>query len=655
MFSSLNRLLANISVLSKLLMGFGIVIALTITIAFNGWSGISKINDRSKRIEEISKVGTLTRDVRIERLSYIINSDQDHADSWLKALDSLEFHVDKLRPNFDSATNAPLFDTMKSSLADYRNQYTSVIQGIKARESTRAIRTNLATSANQKVTKLEAFSDSLNGNTDSRSALSAARELIQKMRLDVVAYTFTRSESTQKTAQNSIIEALKSVKNLESSSFPSDVVKSLEDTLSGYRDTLDDITKEQVKIDQAQVNITTDIRKLLETADQLFVNQIESRKADTRDAEYLLLAGLTVAFILSVIAAFIIARLIVTPLLRTVSIAERVANGDLTYQEAGERKDELGRLQNSMRRMTSDLRTLIGGLKDGVVQIASAAEELSAVTGQTSAGVQSQKIETDQVATAINEMAVSVQEVALNAEHTSAAVVAAATEVRSGDMLVNKAVKQIEVLATEVSNSQLAMKNLKLESDKIGGVLDVIQSIAEQTNLLALNAAIEAARAGEAGRGFAVVADEVRSLAQRTQISTEEIAELIKRLHKGTEEVSVILDDSQALAKDSVEITRQTGVALGSISRSVSDIELLTQQIASSAEEQSTVAEEINRSIMHVRDISEHTASASEETASSCAELARLGIQLQTMTGNFSVQTWTLLDRKMVSDQEVFS
>ncbi|WP_300725101.1 methyl-accepting chemotaxis protein [Pseudomonas sp.] len=387
----------------------------------------------------------------------------------------------------------------------------------------------------------------------------------------------------------------------------------------------------------AMDNIHQQGNHLIELSQKLSALQLARRDNDSQQAITLLASCTVLALVLGIIAAWLITRQIVTPLQRTLRTVEAIASGDLTQNTQVNRKDELGQLQAAVQRMTENLRELIGGISDGVTQLASAAEELSAVTEQTSAGVNSQKVETDQVATAMHEMAATVQEVARNAEEASEAAVAADQQAREGDKVVAQAIAQIEKLAIEVGHSTDAMGLLKRESDKIGSVLDVIKSVAQQTNLLALNAAIEAARAGEAGRGFAVVADEVRSLAQRTQKSTEEIEELIAGLQSGTLQVSSSMDNSRALTDNSVELTRRAGESLGNITRTVSAIQGMNQQIAAAAEQQSTVAEEINRSVLNVRDVSEQTAAASEETAASSIELARLGTHLQTLVGRFRV------------------
>ena len=376
---------------------------------------------------------------------------------------------------------------------------------------------------------------------------------------------------------------------------------------------------------------------ILGRSDELYKIQLERRDIESATANSMQLITTLLVLLFGITAAVIITRQITVPLRETLAVVDRIASGDLTQNLRVTRRDELGVLQQGIARMGTTLRELISGIRDGVSQIASAAEELSAVTEQTSAGVNSQKIETDQVATAMHEMTATVQEVARNAEQASQAAAAADNEAREGDTVVNQSIDQIERLAVEVGRSTEAMAVLQQESDKIGSVMDVIKAVAEQTNLLALNAAIEAARAGDAGRGFAVVADEVRGLAQRTQKSTEEIQTLVAALQSGTQHVATVMQNSRTLTDSSVTLTRHAGTSLQGITRTVSNIQSMNQQIAAAAEQQSAVAEEISRSIVNVRDVSEQTAAASDETAKSSVELARLGNQLQEMVSHFKV------------------
>ncbi|WP_420480530.1 methyl-accepting chemotaxis protein [Pseudomonas oryzihabitans] len=234
-------------------------------------------------------------------------------------------------------------------------------------------------------------------------------------------------------------------------------------------------------------------------------------------------------------------------------------------------------------------------------------------------------------------MTATIGEVARNAEQASMTAREATLKTREGDEMVNQVATQIETLAQEVDSTQVTMELLKQDADRIGGVLDVIKAVAEQTNLLALNAAIEAARAGEAGRGFAVVADEVRGLAQRTRSSTDEIASLITSLHGSTDKMSEALERNIQLTGDSVGLTRQAGVVLASVSSAVGEIEAMNEQIAAAVEQQSAAGENISRSVVKVHEVADQTAAATEETAGSSTELARLSLQLQELTARFKV------------------
>ncbi|MCF5399393.1 HAMP domain-containing protein, partial [Pseudomonas syringae] len=389
---------------------------------------------------------------------------------------------------------------------------------------------------------------------------------------------------------------------------------------------------EQIRNDLQQQSVATAAR-----ADDLAALQVISAQKEQQTAVVQLLSVALVVLLVGIFAAFLITRQITVPLNSTVIAARRIADGDLTHDSSTTRQDELGLLQNTMQHMTVSLRGLIGGIGNGVTQIATAAEQLSAVSEQTSAGVTLQKNEVDQVATAMNEMASTVQEVARNTEDASQAAKQASERAAHGSSVVQHATREIGQLAGEVQQLGEAMQRLTEDSGKIGSVIDVIKAVAEQTNLLALNAAIEAARAGEQGRGFAVVADEVRSLAQRTQNSTTEIEALIQALQKGTGAASGLMDASLQRTEGTVVLARQAEQALVEINQSIGTIEQMSQQISAAAEQQSAVTEEINRSVLSVRDIADQSASATEQSAASTVELARLGSDLQSMVARFKI------------------
>ena len=630
--------LGNMSVSLKLGIGFGLVLLLTLLITATGWSSVKAVIERGDKLGMISQISERTMDLRTARMVYETQYTAEAATAVMTALDNLDADLKTAQSMVKGVGDLKLMDAQDQAAAEYRRAFADMTKAIQTREASRA---NLGTTADAAVDVVKKIEEALiqhDNILQFNSAVDVSKQ-IQQARFQVRGYTFSGKPDFEKNATAAIDEAIVGVNTL-AGDVSSQYIPQLQKAnlaLKGYRDAVGQYRDAQLVSVQALAKMTELGQQLLDNSEQLNNSQNAKRDADTRQAQSTLGIATVVALILGVLAAWIITRQITVPLGQTLVAVERVASGDLTHNLSVDRRDELGQLQGSIQRMTVELRQLISGIGEGVTQIASAAEELSAVTEQTSAGVNSQKVETDQVATAMHEMTATVQEVARNAEEASEAAVAADQQAREGDKVVNEAIAQIERLATEVGHSTEAMAELKRESDKIGSVLDVIKSVAQQTNLLALNAAIEAARAGEAGRGFAVVADEVRSLAQRTQKSTEEIEELISGLQNGTRQVATIMDNSRELTVSSVELTRRAGTSLESITRTVSAIQSMNQQIAAAAEEQSATAEEINRSVLNVRDVSEQTSAASEETAASSVELARLGSHLQALVGRFRV------------------
>ncbi|NMY28237.1 HAMP domain-containing protein [Pseudomonas sp. WS 5021] len=638
MYRWLAEKLGNVSVNRKLSVGFGLVLVLTLLITFTGWTGLSGVISRGDKLGFISSLNELTKDLRQARLDYEMRRGEQGPGLVNDLMDKLDSGLKTARSQIEQPADVAIIDEQLAAVAKYRQAFGAMVQAGAHREDARSKLGATADNAVGRVAEIEKVLLQGDSVPQFNSAVELSK-LIQQARFQVRGYTYSAKVEAEQPALDAIANALKSADSLRSQ-LPDQYSANLQeasDSLKAYLAAVSQFRDSQVASAAALKAMAEQGDLLFERSKKLTASQTIIRDADAAQAKFLLMLATALALVFGMVAAWAITRQIVIPLSQTLKVAERVAAGDLTHDLVSQRQDELGQLQRAMQSMTMGLRDLIGGISDGVTQIASAAEELSAVTEQTSAGVNSQKVETDQVATAMNEMAATVQEVARNAEEASEAAVAADQQAREGDRVVGEAIAQIERLAGEVGNSTEAMGHLKRESDKIGSVLDVIKSVAQQTNLLALNAAIEAARAGEAGRGFAVVADEVRSLAQRTQKSTEEIEELIVGLQSGTQQVATIMDNSRGLTDSSVELTRRAGNALGNITRTVSAIQAMNQQIATAAEQQSAVAEEINRSVLNVRDVSEQTAAASEETAASSTELARLGTHLQSLVGRFRV------------------
>jgi len=635
---------ANISVNMKLALGFGVVLIFTALLALIGWNGLGSMKFRSDRVADISKLTNKLTDLRITRLQYMLsNGDETAAQTVQTALDAYKAQQQFLQSTFTNPANVPLIKALGEQINSYQTSLNKMRDGYKASAKVRADMGVDAVKAADLIAQINDEVMKLDPADERRFAqfqdIIKAKEDVMLVRYEVRGYTGSVSAKTEEAATRQLSSAIAGLEKLNATfgGTQAERLKQLEASLIGYRNSVQGFKVANDNINAARAEMTDEQGVISKLTNQLIDLQVTLGDADTQQARTLQIAATLLALILGALAAVLITRQITRPLQETLAVVDRIASGDLSHDLIVTRKDELGVLQQGIQRMGTTLRELIGGIRDSVTQIASAAEELSAVTEQTSAGVNSQKVETDQVATAMHEMSATVHEVARNAEQASVAACDADKQARDGDKVVGEAIAQIERLASEVVRSTDAMSILEQESDKIGKVMDVIKAVAEQTNLLALNAAIEAARAGEAGRGFAVVADEVRGLAQRTQQSTEEIEGLVAALQNGTRQVSDIMLSSRNLTDSSVALTRKAGTSLESITNTVSNIQAMNQQIAAAAEQQSSVAEEISRSIINVRDVSEQTAAASEETAASSVELARLGNQLQMLVSHFKV------------------
>nr|WP_145255170.1 methyl-accepting chemotaxis protein [Pseudomonas sp. SJZ131] len=341
--------------------------------------------------------------------------------------------------------------------------------------------------------------------------------------------------------------------------------------------------------------------------------------------------GLTVLF------AWLLTNSITKPIANALGAAEEIAEGNLTRPIIVDGEDEAGRLLAAMAKMQEKLRDTLQRISGSATQLASAAEELNSVTDESARGLTQQNNEIEQAATAVNEMTSAVEEVARNAVSTSEASKNATTSAGDGRDLVQETVSAIERMSADVQSTATLIGDLANESRDIGKVLDVIRGLADQTNLLALNAAIEAARAGEAGRGFAVVADEVRALAHRTQQSTSEIERMIGSIQSGTEHAVDSMRNSTERAESTLSIARGAGLSLDTINTAIVEINERNLVIASAAEEQAQVAREVDRNLVNIRDLSVQSATGANQTSAASNELSRLALDLNNMVGRFSL------------------